>query len=272
MKIKKTGSLLLALIISTGIFSGPAHAEFFDGFVIDMEAGPLYIYRNDGRYGAAGTRFTAAETGQQRNLVKAFRLSMEGVFKKKHRIILLYAPLELRTSLVPDEDLRFRNTLFSAGRLLEHSYLFDGYRISYLNRIFEKGALDFDLGGTLGIRNAEVSFREMNGDKYDSESDIGVIFALKTRVSYSFANGAYLMLDADGFSTFGLAGDSVSGAIYDLKLSLLAPLRADIDFTLGARLTGGGAEVKSKNIDNWGDFVSLTAGVRVKYSGINSHK
>jgi hypothetical protein len=41
------------------------------------------------------------------------------------------------------------------------------------------------------------------------------------------------------------------------------PVVRGLDLYLGARLLGGGADVPSQEIYNWGNFVSFTAGARV---------
>jgi hypothetical protein len=75
--------------------------------------------------------------------------------------------------------------------------------------------------------------------------------------------GASLQIrNADGFSTFGLI-DGVSGGIYDVALTMGQPVGRGVDVTLGGRLVGGGAEVEDQAIDNWANFVSFTAGLRV---------
>ncbi len=234
-----------------------------DEVILEWEAGPLYIFRNDGRYGENGTKYKAGDVGQQRNLLFSRRITLETAFLEKHRLIFSYIPLDLTTSVRLDKDIKFRDTLFPSGTLVEHRYLFDGYRISYLYRTLERGKYDLDLGGTLQIRNAEVSFRQADGPLYETENDIGMVFAAKCRVSYyPCGGGLRFIFEADAFSTFGLLGDSVKGAIYDLRLGMGFPVSRSADLVFSARLLGGGAEVERRDIENWGDYGSLTAALR----------
>ncbi len=254
-------------VFSQGLFQQQEYESLFtvfDDSTFEYETGPLYIFQNDGRYGEDGTEYSADDVGQQRNLVLSRRASMEIGFLQRHRLIFLYAPFDVSTVVNLDKDITFRGTQFSRGTLVNHRYLFDGYRVSYIYRVMPGDKTNADLGGSVQIRNAEVSFKEVGGDKYESENDIGVVFALKGRLRYEPCNsGMWLQLEGDGFSTFGLLSDTVEGAIYDLRVSVGLPVSSSTELVFGGRLLGGGADVKNKNIDNWGNYGSLTMGLRV---------
>jgi hypothetical protein len=227
---------------------------------VDYEAGPLFFLQNQGRYGASGTEFSADEVGQKDNLFLAQRASFELRFARRHALILLYAPLETVTRVTLDRDLQFRDVMFPAGTVVDHRYLFDGYRASYLYRLLP-GRLALDLGASSQIRNASVAFTAVGGDLHRAENDIGVVFALKSRLTYRSDAGPYAMLDADALSTFGLVGET-DGGIYDVALTLGLPVTGGLDLVLRARALGGGAEVPDRALENWAHFASFTAGLR----------
>ncbi len=232
-----------------------------------LETGFAYVAQNDGRYGADGTAYDADDVGQQANLARVSRASLE-LERGRHTAILLYAPLELTTTVTLERDLQFRDRRFAAGSVVDHRYLFDGYRASYLYRIIggADGARDslvrFELGGSLQIRNADVAFTASDGSAYANQSDIGPVFAAKARLWIVPRRGPWALLEADALSTFGLI-DGVSGGIYDLGLTTGYPVGRGVELVLVARLLGGGAEVESQQIDNWANFVSFTAGARI---------
>jgi hypothetical protein len=230
---------------------------------VDYDTGPLYVLQNDGRYGVAGTGFGAADVGQQDTLYRSQRASVELTLGDRHTLILLYAPLLIETRVTLDQDIMFRDTLFPQGRVVDHVYLFDGYRGSYLYGLL-RGALDLDLGATLQIRNATVAFSSLDGALHDEENDIGLVFAVKTRLAYRpDETGPYGVFEADAFSTFGLVRN-VDGAIYDLALTLGVPVSGPLDVVLRARLLGGGADVPAQAIDNYANILAFTAGVRIE--------
>ena len=230
--------------------------------IVQYETGPAYIAQNDGEYGANGTRYDADDVGQRENLLLSRRTSLELSYGR-HTAILLYAPFESTTQVALGRDLQFRDTRFVSGTPIEHRYLFDGYRGSYLYRLFDKGPVTLEIGGSLQVRNAEVAFRSLDGAQRASENDIGLVGAAKARLWYRPSVDAWwASLEADAFSTFGLV-PGVRGAIYDVQLAAGHPVANGIDVVFGARLLGGGAKVEDRNIYNWANFTAFTAGVRV---------
>ena len=258
-------SLLASLTVLAG--SGIAAADPSPDVTLKAayETGPAYIAQNDGRYGANGTTYSAADVNQQDNLLRVRRTSLELGYGR-HTFIALYAPFEARTQVMLGKDLEFRDEMFTAGTVVDHRYLFDGYRASYLYRLVDGaagGQLSLELGSSLQVRNAEVAFTAVNGSQRASEDDIGLVYAVKARAWYR-PDGyrGWAMFDGDGFSTFGLV-PGVRGAIYDVQLATGYPVARGIDAVLGGRLLGGGADVKSQDIYNWGNFVSVTVGLRI---------
>lgn len=225
------------------------------------ETGPAYVLQNDGEYGATGTRYSADDVAQQDQLALIRRTSLELAIGR-HTIIFLYAPFELRTQVTLGGDLQFRDELFPAGTVVDHRYLFDGYRGSYLYRVLDE-QLALELGGSVQIRNAEVAFTAVDGSRRADEDDIGVVAAAKLRLWWRpTPDRLWAALEADGLSTFGLISNT-KGGIYDVQLTLGCPVTRGVELFLGARLLGGGADVASRDIYNWGNFLSFTAGARV---------
>lgn len=231
-----------------------------DSLITDVEAGPLYLFQNDGRYGEGGTKYSAAEVGQQRNLAVGLRVAVEAA-RGNHSLIALWAPLDLTTRFTLTRDLTFRDTTFAAGTVLDHRYLFEGFRMSYLYRVVGTPKFSLRLGGSLQVRNASVEFRTVDAAPavFSVERDIGLVFAFKARARYD-AGPVYAMLDVDFFNTFGLG---LAGGIHDVALTLGVPLFDGVDVFLRLRVVGGGATVPKREIYNWGNFGSAVAGVRV---------
>ena len=229
--------------------------------VLDAEVGPAYIGRNDGRYGDGGTLFHAGEVGQQRNLLLSKRVSLELGLGRRSTVILLWAPFGATTRVTLPRAIRFRGHLLDAGTVVDVGYLFDGYRASYLYRLLDGTRLKLGVGASLQVRNAAVSFGTPDGSYFDVEPDIGLVFALKARLRYDTPQGLWAMVDADGISTFGLG--NVTGALYDVALTLGLPLARGADLFVRLRLVGGGADVPRLPLYNWADFYAATAGVRV---------
>ena len=247
------------LLLPTSAFAEPRPAI---RPTLVYEIGPAYIAQNDGRYGAMGTFYEAEDVGQQDNLVRASRTSLE-LAHGRHTLILLYAPVDITTEATLDQRLQFRDEVFAAGTVVRHRYLFDGYRGSYLYRVIDRATWGLEVGGSLQIRNADVAFTSLDGRQRAHQDDIGLVGAAKARAWLRpHTCGPWGALEADGFSTFGLI-DGVSGGIYDAQLMIGQPVGRGIDLVLGARLLGGGADVDDQQIDNWANFVVFSAGVRI---------
>lgn len=255
-----TRSIPLAMSAAIGwlvLIGSPARASV--PLRLSYETGPAYVAQNDGRYGAQGTSYDADDVGQQRNLIRVERASIE-LAPGRHRMIFSYLPFEVRTRVTLREELRFRDAVFSPGTVVDHRYLFDGLRFSYLYSLLPE-PLSLELGGSFQVRNAEVAFSSADGQRHSAQTDIGPVFALKARLRYApSADQPWGALEADALSTFGLVGDT-SGAIYDVALVLGVPVQSRLHITFTARLYGGGADVPSQQLSNWGNFLSATAGV-----------
>lgn len=244
-------------------------ARLFDSFIVDYEIGPAYLFQNDGRYGANGTQYTAAEVGQQRNLVIAQRLALEARIAR-HTVIATWAPLDLTTRTTLTRDLTFRGTTLANQSVVDHRYLFDGYRLSYLFELVQASRFTFGVGASLQVRNASVEFRTVDASPavFLVERDIGLVGALKARARFD-AGLLYAQADIDFFNTFGLG---LAGGIHDVALTLGMPVMKGFDVLLRLRLVGGGANVTSRDLYNWGNFGFALAGVRVDVEELLSRR
>lgn len=255
-----------ALLPALAILLVPVAAAASPRVILGYESGPAYVAQNDGRYGEAGTPYGAGDVGQQDTLVVTQRASVE-LKSGRHALVALYAPFELTTRVALPEDLQFRDQMFTAGTVVDHRYVFDGFRMSYLFDVLPKSAWQLEVGASLQIRSALVAFTSVDGMQHAAQTDIGPVGALKLRATYQASETMWGRLEADGLSTFGLLGDT-SGGIYDVALSAGRSVRGGVDAYVTLRLLGGGAEVPAQAIDNWGNYVSASAGVRVELGAL----
>lgn len=244
----------------------PVAATASPRVILGYESGPAYVAQNDGRYGEAGTSYEAGDVGQQDTLVVTQRASVE-LRSGRHALVALYAPFELKTRVALPEDLQFRDEMFVAGTVVDHRYVFDGFRLSYLYGVLSRGGWQLETGASLQIRSALVAFTSVDGMQHAAQTNIGPVGALKLRATYQPGAKTWGRLEADALSTFGLVGDT-SGAIYDVALSAGRPVRRGVDAYVTLRLLGGGAEVPSQAIDNWGNYLSASAGVQVELGAL----
>jgi hypothetical protein len=253
-------------LLATILVLVPSFAAAEPAVLLGFETGPAFVAQNDGQYGADGTPYDADDVGQQDTLAITRRTTVE-VRHGRHAVVALYAPFSLDTRVELADDLQFRDDLFAAGTVVDHRYVFDGFRLSYLYAVMPEGAWRLELGASLQIRSALVAFSSADGAQYAAETDIGLVGALKARLTHQPGETWWGRLEADALSTFGLIGDT-SGAIYDVALSAGRPVRRGVDVYACLRLLGGGAEVPDQAIDNWGNYVSAAAGLTLELGAL----
>ncbi len=257
---------LVAALVPSLLVLAPSLAASAPRVILGYETGPTYIAQNDGRYGETGTPYEAGDVGQQETLAVTRRATVE-LAHGRHAVVGLYAPLELATRVRLDQDLQFRDERFTGGTAVDHRYVFDGFRLSYLYAVLPGAPWRLEAGGSLQVRSALVAFSSVDGEQYAAQSDIGLVGAFKVRLTYRPDASWWGQLEADALSTFGLLGDT-SGAIYDVALHAGRAVRPGVDAHVTLRLLGGGAEVPSQAIDNWGNYVSASAGLRVELGAL----
>jgi hypothetical protein len=235
--------------------------SLLDDLTLDYEGGALAFFQNEQRYGSQGTLYTHGTIAQDRNLFAAQRVSLEARALDRHTVIFLYAPLDVTTRVTLGSPITFRDQTFPAGAVVDHRYLFDGVRATYLYRTLAYRGLTVDLGATLGVRNAEVSLSQVDGTRFAPERDIGPVPALRARLRYDPGQGAYALYDLDAGGTLPGVG-TVTGGVLDTALTLGIPLVKGLDGTLRLRYLAGGATVPNRQILNWAQFASASAGFR----------
>ncbi|WP_434389681.1 hypothetical protein [Melittangium boletus] len=262
------------LLISSLLLAAPALADSpLRALIAEAETGPAAIFQNDGRYGPTGTEYSAQDLNQTATLYRTWRVAVEARLGARHGLILLYAPFEVSTRATLTRDLDFRGTLFASGSVVDHRYLFDGYRASYLFRLLDGERFQWDVGASVQIRNALVGLSGADGTRHAQESDIGVVGAFKTRLRYTLPSRVWAGLEADALSTFGLVGNT-TGGIYDLALTLGVPLdtRGEVNAYARLRWLGGGADVARRDIYNWANFGFALVGVQADLVSLFAHR
>lgn len=265
--LRRLSLLLISFALVTAAQAARA-ASPLDAAIFELEGGPFYVLRNDGHYGKGGTEIDAGDLAQDHNLHSTFRLSLELRPHRRHGVTLLWAPLTVDSSAELRRDVQFRGTSFTAGSAVFSTYRFEGYRGTWLYRLFDRDGLVWDVGVAAQIRNALVAIQTTDGSRRGRRSDIGLVPALATRLTYWPAPACYLQLDAVGLSTFGV-GDT-SGALYDVALAFGLPLdeEADTSAFLRLRVYGGGVEFDDGSLENWATFLFLTAGIRLNLAAL----
>ncbi|MCC5850352.1 MAG: hypothetical protein JJU29_19880 [Verrucomicrobia bacterium] len=201
---------------------------------VELEGGRVWTGRADVRIpNDEGTRFSFVDD-LDADAANYHRIRIGGTLGERHRVFFTWAPLEVEAAGSFDRDTRFADTLFPADSPVKGTYGFDNYRLTYRYRLRDRGRFRTELGGTLFVRDAEITLR--SGSLTDSDDDFGFVPLLSGRLEADLAPG--WMLVADGDALVGPQGRAI-----DILLGLEASPRDHLRIGLGYRILEGGADV-----------------------------
>ena len=232
------------------------------------------------QFGNNGTYFDYVQDGGQDVLFNFVRPSLELQVNERNTYIFLIQPLALESTVYLEEDLIVNDVTFPATSTVDLLYGFPFYRFSYLRKLkASNDKWEWNLGGTIQIRNATISFRSTNGELFRTNRDIGIVPALKFRSKYRVNERSFLELEADGIyapvSYLNGSDNEVVGAILDASLRGGLELTKEVNGFLNLRYLGGGAVGESDPEDqegpgdgyqkNWLHFATVSAGFSYQF-------
>lgn len=237
-----------------------------------VELGGLSPLYHRLQFGRDGTYFDYVKQGGQDVIFPFARVSMD-LGLSRHHVVFLYQPLELNTQVVLTQPLTVDGLTLPAETPVDLRYGFPFYRVSYLYDVSSRPGLSVQLGGSLQIRDATITFTAADGQSRRTNRDVGPVPAFKARLVYTGQRRWFAGFEIDGFYApvkYLNGGKSdVTGAIVD------ASVRAGYNFSdragafMNVRWLGGGAEGTSEPEDfsdgytrNWLHFLIVSLGVR----------
>lgn len=241
---------------------------------LDAELGLLAPIAHTVQFGSDGDVLDYVAEGGQDNLFP-FARPTAALEWRRQRFVLLWQPLDLRTTAVLDRPLRVDDRTFPADRPLDLRYGFSFWRLSWGHavRAGERESLRLGLG--LQIRNATIGFTTVDGQISETNRDIGPVPLLEIEWRRAFDDGVLLEAEADGFYApikyLNGRGVDVVGAIADVQLRAGLELAPPTSVFLGLRYLGGGASgtgtpdgTGDGYTSNWLHFFVVTLGARVR--------
>lgn len=85
-----------------------------------------------------------------------YRIRAGITLSDRHTISLLYAPLRVKYTTTPDQQILFNGATFTAGNQIDASYTFNSYRLTYRYDFIRNPKLRFGAGVTAKIRDADI--------------------------------------------------------------------------------------------------------------------
>jgi hypothetical protein len=220
---------------------------------LNYEFGAVKVLQHTLRLGAEGTAtdFDYVNQGGQEILFPFERYSADLTLADRHNIVLLYQPLTVVTQTRFKRDVVVDDVTFPAGSEMELKYGFPFWRLSYLFDFVDTESFELAAGVSLQLRNASITFAELNGESLTVNQNLGPVPILKLRTMYRFNNGMFIGAEIDGFyassALFNGADYAFEGSILDASLRGGVLLKSGIESFLNLRFLGGTAAGTSQD-------------------------
>lgn len=244
---------------------------------LHAEVGFLAPVSHTIQFGQDGTELDYVKDGGQDNLFPFLRFSGDLYIGKKGRniVTLLYQPLDLRTEVVLNEELRVDDEVFAAGTPMDLRYGFSFWRGSWMYDVLPAEQDELGIGLSLQIRNATINFASANGDQRQAYRNIGPVPIIKLRYRHDFEKHWFVGTEIDGFwapiRLLNGSDSDVEGAIVDWSARAGYRLLRGTETALTLRYIGGGAVGTSNRPTtgdgynrNWLHFLTLSLAVTLR--------
>lgn len=245
-------------------------------FEFSTELGFLSVVSHTIQFGQSGTQFDYVADGGQDVYFPFKRISADINFGPRHKLVMLYQPIDVRTETQLTSNVTVYTETFLAGTPMELRYGFDFYRVSYLFDFWKDPRNELAAGISLQVRDAVIVFAAKDGSAAVTNEDVGPVPIFKFRWKSYLSPTWWLGSEIDGFYASGRwitgsANDFV-GAILDASLRGGFTPRDGLDVFLNVRYLGGGAVGTEEDfpgpgdgyVRNWLHTVSVSLGVTVR--------
>lgn len=222
---------LNAILLAIGFFASfsSVNAQAF----IDLEAGAVSTVYNDVRIpGDAGTLFSL-KTDLKAKSNSFVRARAGWTINGKHNISLLYAPLTISSSGTTDTQIFFQGVSFPSNTLLTADFRFDSYRITYRYDFVKRSKIEFGLGFTAKIRDAEIALN--SAGSYASKTNTGFVPIINFRLNWKINDRIGILLDGDALA-------APQGRAEDVMIAGTYRFSDRFQLRFGYRILEGGAD------------------------------
>ena len=228
--MRRSGRFGIAALLSLILLYGAADARF----AVDIESGIVASGYNDVRIpGDTGTLFSLSEDLDAKSSV-FYRARIHYSVGARSDISVLVAPLEIKADGRPGKDIHFAGETFAADEPLDATYRFDSYRLTYRYDIHQSADLEFGLGLTAKIRDAEIRLSSSRAES--KKTNVGFVPLINFRLLWRPGSGRLALL---------VEGDALAapqGRAEDVLTALEYRLSDRLDARAGYRILEGGAD------------------------------
>jgi hypothetical protein len=225
----------ILLTLLAAVYTVSLMAQFYTRTGFETETGYVLTGYSDVRIpGDTGDLFSLSR--ELRAKARPFlRFRLIQPIGERHTVSLLYAPLSIRSSGRLDKVVNFDGTDFSTEANVSALYRFDSYRVTYRYDLVKKPGLEFGLGFTAKIRDAEIKL--VQAGTLAKKVNTGFVPIINFRVYKEIDDRFAILLEGDALA-------APQGRAEDIQVAGIYNRSEHWKFKLGYRMLEGGADNK----------------------------
>lgn len=208
----------------------------FAAFTVDAESGIVFTGYNDARIPNDGGTLLSLSDELKSDPQVFGRLLLTYDIAPSHHISALFAPLTIEPTGSVNREVVFGDATFPANTPLDAVYKFNSYRLTYRYDLVRQTDLNFGLGLTLKVRDAEI--KVSSATQSASKTDLGFVPLINFKLDWDFARPVGLLFAGDALAAPQGRAEDVLAAL-TLRISPMFRLHG------GYRLLEGGADAKT---------------------------
>lgn len=155
------------------------------------------------QFGQTGTEFDYVADGGQDVYFPFRRYSADISFGPRHKLVMLYQPIDVRTEVQLTAPVTVYAETFLADTPMELRYGFDFYRVSYLYDFWRDPRNELAVGLSLQVRDAVIVFAAKDGSATVANQNVGPVPIFKFRWKSYLSPVWWLGSEIDGFYASG---------------------------------------------------------------------
>jgi len=224
-------------------------------FTVDFETGAVFTGYNDVRIpGDEGTLFSLKDDLDAKPTA-FIRLRAGYTIKSRHTISVLYAPLTVNSTGTINKPIDFGGVTFPSNTSLDAKYKFNSYRITYRYDIVKRPKIEFGIGFTAKIRDAEIALNSETSAA--SKKNVGFVPILNFRLNWKTNDKIGVLFEGDALA-------APQGRAEDFQLAGTYRISDQISVRLGYRILEGGAD--NDEVYNFALFHYASVGVAYTFN------
>ncbi|HOP04562.1 MAG TPA: hypothetical protein PL017_09230 [Tenuifilaceae bacterium] len=224
--------IIATLLVAGFCFTAKVSAQLN----FDVEGGIASTVYNDVRIpGEGGTFFSLSDDFVSKNI---FFSRIRGGYQlgRRSELLALFAPLEFEYKGSVNKNIIFQGETYPAGTVLNATYKFNSYRLTYRYYILKKEKLTAGVGLTVKVRDALIGLR--GGGLESQKTDLGLVPLINFNLHWKPLNRLGILVDGDALA-------APQGRAEDVLVALTFRATNNFSVKAGYRILEGGADGKS---------------------------